>query len=96
MKIPKKVKVGGITYKVNEVESVEGPSEDKCWGRITYSKSEIRLLNKLEKKQKELTLIHELVHALFTHCNIEQDENKVELISTALYMIIKDNPKIFS
>lgn len=96
MKIPKKVKVGGITYKVSEVNCVESPNEDKSWGRITYSQSEIRILNKLEQKQKELTLIHELIHALFTHCNIEQDENKVKLISTALYMLIKDNPKLFN
>ena len=43
----------------------------------------------------ELTFLHELIHTIFYHCDIEQDEHVVEALAQALYMIIKDNPGIF-
>lgn len=97
MKIPKKVKVGGITYKVKEVNSINRINEvdGKTVGLWEPAKSVIYLDKNLEKQAKEKFYLHELFHAIFEHCNIEQAEDKVELLSTALYMVIKDNPGMF-
>lgn len=99
MKIPKKVKVGGVTYKVKEVDEVQqincrnGFTTVGLWEPI---ESVIYLDKHLEKQAKERMFLHELFHAIFDHCNIEQAEDKVELLSTALYMVIKDNPELFN
>lgn len=93
MRIPKKLKVGGVIYKIKHVNvsSVgSGPI-----GSFSSDCSEIEIRKGLEKQQEELTLLHELIHALFIHCDINQDEHKVELLSQALYMVIKDNPDLF-
>lgn len=97
MKIPKKVKVGAITYKVKQVDKVNRLDEV---GYITTGlweplESVIYIDKNLEEQQKLHGFIHELIHAIFDHCGIEQDENKVDLIATALHMIIVDNPEIF-
>lgn len=94
MKIPKKIKVGGITYKVKNVDIITAGT-GVC-GSCNYDNSTIELLKKHKRQAKEQTFIHELLHAIFYHCNIEQDEHKIELLAQALYMVIKDNPGIFS
>lgn len=93
MKIPKKVKVGGITYKVKEVKK---PDKDKnIHGIQCQGKQIIELKKSLPKEYKEKVFIHELVHALFDFLMWEQRENTVETLAQALHMVIKDNPEIF-
>ena len=98
MKIPKRIKVGGVIYKVKQVKKINRIDENhgKTVGLWNSEKAVIYLDKNLEKQMKEQCFIHELFHALFDHCAIEQNEDKVDLLSTALYMVIKDNPKIFS
>lgn len=93
MKIPKKVKVGGITYKVKRVDLIHGGTT--ICGQCDCNRSAIELLNSSKKQQMEITFLHELLHTIFYHCDIEQDEHVVEALAQALYMIIKDNPGIF-
>ena len=97
MKIPKKVKVGGITYKVKEVDKINrfNNYQSKTVGLWQPENAVIYLDKNLGKQVKEKFFLHELFHAIFEHCNIEQAEDKVDLLSTALYMVIKDNPDIF-
>lgn len=93
MKIPKKVKVGGITYKVKNVGIISCGTN--CCGSCDLDNSVIELLKKHKKQAKEQTFLHELLHAMFYHCNLEQDEHLIEVLAQALYMVIKDNPEVF-
>lgn len=93
MKIPKKVKVGGITYKVKDVDIISSGTSD-C-GICSLDDSCIELLRKHKKQAKEITFLHELLHAIFYHCAMEQDEHVVEVLANALHMVIKDNPEMF-
>lgn len=93
MKIPKKVKVGGIVYRVKEVNRINRIDDDgKTVGLWVPSESTIYIDKNIEEQMKERYFLHELFHAIFEHCNIEQAEDKVELLSTAFYMVVKDNP----
>ena len=70
MKIPKKVKVGGITYKIKEVKK---PCNEKKTHGYQYEADQNILLKKsLPKEYKEKVFIHELIHAIFDFLMWEQ------------------------
>lgn len=94
MKITDSVKIGGITYKVETVnECCE--NNNNVDGKIIYDKQLIRLKHNNNTDYAKMVFLHEIVHALFDHCNIEQEENVVDRLSKALYMAFKDNPEVF-
>lgn len=87
MIIPKKVKVGGLTFKVEIVDSLDG--DDACG--ITDCKMLTIRLAKAPKESLEATFLHELIHAI----NREIGEIGTECIARGIYEIMKDNPNIF-
>lgn len=80
--IPKKIKVGGIIYKVIECDNLF----DKR-GLIDYSKDIIYLDKTLSRGQKLNALIHEVSHAI----NPGWSEATVEMVAFAFTQIIMDN-----
>ena len=85
LKIPKKVKIGGLIYKI----SITDDLEDAC----AEIKSHKRLIQikKADADIMELSFLHEILHGV----NNEMPEEHVEFLAMALYQIIKDNPNIF-
>lgn len=94
MKIPKKLKVGGSIYKIKLVNQIE--IDPLCQGLTRYGDHVIEISENQGKQSRELTFLHELVHALLFHFNYEQNEDLVERLAQALYMVIKDNPEVFN
>ncbi len=86
MIIPKKVKVGGLIYKVNIVESLD---EDCCG--ITDNKMLTIRMAKAPKESLEATFLHEIIHAI----NHEFGEVGTECVARGIYQVMKDNPGIF-
>jgi hypothetical protein len=86
MQIPKTIKVGGLTYSVEVVESLgEG-----AVGRINYPQQSI----KIEKAKEDfmlLTFWHEIFHAM----NAEINEVQIEYMAQALTQFVRDNPNCF-
>lgn len=80
--LPKKVKVGGIVYKVVQMEMVGSD----CGG-IDLDTNEITINKDLMQDQKEVTLFHEVFHAI----NWKLNETEVEMYSQAVYAFLKDN-----
>lgn len=95
--IPKKVKVGGLVYKVRQVDKVNRTNspDSETVGLWEPRDTVIYLKKDMDRQAKELYFLHELFHAIFEHCNIEQAEDKVDLLAHALYMVAKDNPGVF-
>lgn len=94
MRIPKKVKIGGSVYKIkNNVKLIDGNPD--CYGLCDFIDKTIQIKDKQNRQAREEALIHEIIHALFFHMNMEQDEDLVERIAQALHMLIKDNPELF-
>jgi hypothetical protein len=94
MKIPNKVKIGGLTYKIKMVDMVSlGPNYIGC---CDYKASVIEIAKDMDAQKQEETLIHEMVHAMMEHAGYkEQDEEAVHRTATAFHMLIKDNPGMF-
>ena len=50
---------------------------------------------KVDSDYTKEVFLHEILHGIYEHCGFTQNEDNVRALSTALYMVIKDNPEIF-
>lgn len=95
MNIPKTVKVGGKVYSVEITDKMDLGSANVS-AEILYNDLVIRVSPQAQGKM-EADFIHELVHAILDHLGYkEHDEKRVDEMAQALYMVIVDNPDIFS
>jgi hypothetical protein len=97
MKIPEKVKIGGLTYKVSRRARVNNSSVDVD-GEIFYDLCEIVIRDNLNQapEYSELVFLHECVHGILFSLGLDQsDEKLTDRTSKGLHMFIKDNPEIF-
>lgn len=96
MKITDTVKIGGITYNVKTSDLIS--NDVNVDGQIDYKAQVISLKSDMKEDAdyaKEVFL-HEILHGIFEHCGFKQNEDNIRALSIALYMVIKDNPGIFS
>lgn len=87
MNLPKKLKIGGIVYSVEQKKDID---DGECAGKIHTDKQLIELSEGTPDYMK-VTLIHEILHAI----NNEVKETDVEFYAQALYQVIKENPELF-
>lgn len=99
MRFPNTLKVGSIDYKI-----IVSPDNERWhergeeYGRIDFTTREIFLSTKFTDEQKRDSLMHEIVHAIVKHMNLEEkwgdsDEDYVKRLSNGLNMVFRDNPK---
>ena len=94
MKIPKKVKIGGLTYTVEITKNLDLGNANYA-AEIVYSDLAIRIRPQA-KERMEADLLHEIVHGIYRRLGYEEhDERVIEELAQSLYALIKDNPKMF-
>ena len=94
MKIPKKVKVGGVTYKVEITDKLYGGRREYS-AEISYNEVTIKISPNAPAKM-QTDFLHELCHAMFWHLGYtEHDEKKIDELANVIYMVIQDNPDMF-
>lgn len=87
MKIPKKLRIGGHTITIKEVDISTGASAE--WD---IYKNEIRIDPTLPQSQKEAGLIHEIFHVLNQVMTIDNSFHAtLESLSEQLYQVLSDN-----
>jgi len=84
MKLPTKLKIGGHTITVREMEMVD---DTRCCGEASYAVGEIRINKDLPQTQKEASLIHEVLHFL----NTTLDHALLDSLAEQMYQVLKDN-----
>lgn len=95
MNIPDKIKIGGKTYTVEITDKLNCGSINYT-GEICYRELAIRICPQKQQKM-EADLLHEIIHGILNHLGyFDQDEKKVDELANALYMVIQDNPSMFS
>lgn len=94
MEIPNRVKIGGKVYSVEITDKLVLGSANHS-AEIQYSDLVIRICPQARQKM-EADLLHEIVHGLFAHMGMyDHEEEQVERLAAALYMLICDNPQMF-
>ena len=93
MKIPRNVNIGGIIFNINLVSGKTNNSlhERDYLGNIDYEKCVITIDGDLNQQQKEVTLLHELMHGIANHFCIEVEEVGIDRLSRGIYQVLKDN-----
>lgn len=86
-KLPKKLKIGGHIFSIDESKELEGAN-----GKTFYSKNLIEIDKTLVQDQKESTLLHEIFHCM-NACFDEKELGHMLLdsLSEQLYQVLKDN-----
>lgn len=94
MKIPKKLKIGGIVYDVQKTKDLKNGSNYYS-GEVDYMECVIRI-HPANTQKMEADFCHEMVHGIFDYLGYtNHNEKKVDELAKALYMVFKDNPKMF-
>jgi len=88
--IPDKIKIGGIVYDVKFVDCVD-VADHNIFGTISHPRQEILIKNQAQPDYTNQIFLHELVHGIFQHCGLEQDESVIDRIAFCLYQVLKDN-----
>ena len=94
-KLPEQIEILGVMFKVREVPVVNKDSLAK--GEIDYLACEITIDESMPQDLKMQTLFHEIMHAicdLTGNYEIGENENAVQGLATAMYCVLKANPKI--
>lgn len=95
MKIPEKVKIGGLTYNVEITEKLDLGIAN-CSAEILYNDLIIRVTPQAKEKM-EADFWHEIVHGILSQLGYKQhDEKRVEEMAQSLYALVKDNPEMFN
>ena len=95
MKIPKSIKIGGKVYAV-EITNKLDLGNVNVSAEILYNDLVIRVSPQAQGKM-EADFIHELIQAIFEHLgDKEHDEKRVDELAQALYMVIVDDPELFT
>lgn len=92
-------KIGGLKFRIQIVKNLQSNKDDtELLGDINYYDQTIRLEKELPQQTKDMVLIHELMHGLFT-LGIDRDlganENFILTFSHALHALMMDNQKLF-
>jgi hypothetical protein len=92
MKIPTKVKIAGITYKIKHIKMSD--FDGKCL--IDPQEIIFDILPKAGKEYRELIFLHEITHLLFYYSGLGNStlwkkEHEVHKFSVLLHQFLKDN-----
>lgn len=87
MKIPSKLKIGGVVWNVKEVDALEMDVDNTTSGDTCHEIQTIRLRKNLSPEMKEQTFFHELFHAM----DLQLEHNAVELLAIIFHQVLKEN-----
>jgi hypothetical protein len=93
MKIPNKVKIGGLTYTVEETPHIA--FGENYNGEILYRELKIKI-RPMAAEVMARSFCHEVVHAIYDNLGYsELDEKRIDELAGALHALIVDNPEMF-
>jgi hypothetical protein len=98
--LPKKIKVGTLTYSIVIVPDLKDEHGERCAGLCSYEKQTVELEAEAPSCEFAVdTLIHELCHAMWSERKLKKradEETVVEAFGTALVALFQDNPKLIN
>jgi len=92
MKIPSKIKVSGVWYKIEIAKDTsDDMNEAQNRGRVLFGKGIIKILDSYFPESKNRTLLHEIIHILDDDLGLDLEEKTIRRLASGLYQVLKDN-----
>ena len=90
MRIPHTLKIGGHTVKVVQTKMEDNPQS--LMGKFDTTRNILTIDAELVQSQKEVTLFHEILHAINTEWDNQINGHALlESIAQQLYQVLSDN-----
>lgn len=93
MKLPEKIKIGGIMLNIITDEHLAG-AEDK-FGVCDLIRGQIVIDETQPEDHKEVVLLHEILEAINKEHQLELEHNQITSLASCLYQVLKDNKLCF-
>uniref|UniRef100_A0A6M3L0F0 Phage protein n=1 Tax=viral metagenome TaxID=1070528 RepID=A0A6M3L0F0_9ZZZZ len=94
MTLPKRVKIGGLTYEVRSTTKLKGDQNEKLYGNISYVDLIINVDNRAYPARAGESLLHEIIHGIADERNTAISEKMVHVLTAGFYQFMVDNPKV--
>lgn len=97
IQIPKRIKVGPVTYVVDYHDGLSGDDGKSLWGNCDHTALSVAINSKIAKDFERVVVVHELLHAIYHLSGIpesEEEEKIVTSLSPLLLLLMRDNPKL--
>jgi Zn-dependent peptidase ImmA (M78 family) len=98
-KLPKKIDLGSIVYKVEEVDKLlDADGGSKLSGQISPNKSTIRVETRNSHQMQVITIYHEVFHHILrssgqeSAINPEREEEVIEALTSGWVAALRKNP----
>lgn len=88
MKLPKKVRIVGKTYKIVAKKKL------RLYGHCSNHRMKIKVETRNAREQVQDTLLHEILHALSFNLKLKLKERQVHPLAAGLLQVLWDNPKV--
>jgi len=85
-----RIDILGTKYKVVETDDNNNIGED-TWGLVQHSDSTIQIRKSLGKQCKNLTLWHEIIHAIDYKLSLDFDEETTDRMAQAVAYVVNNN-----
>jgi hypothetical protein len=93
------IEIGPITYNIKIQKTVSSPHGTPLFGQVSYDEGLIELLKNQNPDMLQITLWHEIIHALFFQYGVSQDdtlkisrEQLIDILATGIHDVLKRNP----
>lgn len=90
MKIPNKVKIGGIVYKILYKDTNRTDSRSLC-GYTDVDNAEIIVDDKKDLQVQESTFFHEILEAINFQNELKLEHHQIMVLENNLFQVLKDN-----
>ena len=97
MKMPNKIMIGGLKWDLKEELNLRHSELDKAaWGQCSYKDQTLKVEKNLKEDNRAAVLLHELLHAIWSHQNLpsKEEEKCVTGLASELTAVFRSNPKL--
>jgi len=98
LKIPKKIKIGGLVYDIVKVDEIT-VQDTPVAGSISPSRQEIQLETGYKDNFSDTVFLHEILHGIAYHTgrmDLFEDESIIDCFANGLTALINDNKGILA
>jgi predicted heme/steroid binding protein len=90
MELPAKIKIGGLVYRVS-TDNALGRDRNRL-GESSGNDLTIAIDSSIPRQNKESVILHEVLEQINYRYELCLDHEKITVLETALYQVMKDNP----